>query len=478
MTARTEADASAGQPGHRNARSVAAAAASSLGVAAAGLAGLVALALVAWTLDHPEGASASSAAIVGLQAWLLANGAALGIGTGALTIPPLLATGLIGYAMYRTGRRLARRSELRTGWAITESTAAVALTYVTVAVILTAPGTTTAVRPGLLKLCLVAGFLALIPTAIGMLAESGLGPRLIAMLPGPGVAVARAVSAFVVALIGLSAVQFIMVLIVRFSATSALTAAAGGTTGGAITIIGVAIFFIPNALLAIVAFGSGAGFSLGAGTAVGLTGVKLGQLPAFPLFGLLPADAGPLSWFSALIPLGAAVFAGIVLVRSLEPDERVISRLGAAGASCALIVGLLGTAVAMLAVGGIGRDRLARIGVVPVRLGAFLAVASLIGVVGGVLIARARGMLTTERSRGDNSPDTPIVPIGSLDSDSSGSDQRPAILEEIDDEKSALDSTTKPLSCDNPDSTEVASATRSIAAEKSDCDDDANRKAS
>lgn len=391
MTARANADASAGQSGHRNARSVATAAASSLGVAAAGLAGLVALALVAWTLDHPEGASASSAAIVGIQAWLLANGAALGIGAGALTIPPLLATALIGYAMYRTGRGLARRFDLRTAWAITESAVAVALTYVTVAVILTAPGTTSSVRPGLLKLCLLAGSLALIPTAIGMLAESGLGPRLIATIPGPGVAVARAVSAFVVALIGLSALQFIVVLLVRFGGTSALTAVAGGTTGGAITIIGVAIFFIPNALLAIVAFGSGAGFSLGAGTAVGLTGVKLGPLPAFPLFGLLPADAGPLSWFSVFIPLGAAVFAGSVLVRSLEPDEREVGRLCVAGASCAVLVGFIGAAVAMLAVGGIGRDRLARIGVVPLRLGIFLAVLTLVGIAGGALIARARG---------------------------------------------------------------------------------------
>lgn len=399
MTARTDTDVSSAESGHDSHRAVAYAAASSLGVAAAGLAGIIALALVAWTIDHPEGASAGSAAIVGLQAWLLSNGASLAVGGGALSVPPLLVTALIGYAMYRTGRGLARRFDLRTGWALVESTVAVALTYVTVALILTAPGTTTAVRPGLLKLCLIAAALSIVPTVLGMLVESGLGPRLVASMPGSGVAVARSVSACLVGLIGLGALQLIMGLVVHFSGTSALTAAAGGTTGGAITIVGVAICFVPNALLAIIAFGSGAGFSLGSGTAIGLTGVKLGPLPAFPLFGLLPADAGPLSWFSVLIPLGAAVFAGIVLVRSLEPDERAVHRVCVAAASCAVIVGIIAAAVATIAVGGIGRERLAQIGVAPLRLGALLAVLTLIGTLAGALIAR--GIAATESRRPD-----------------------------------------------------------------------------
>lgn len=341
---------------------------SALGVVLAGLTMMIALALVAWSLDHPAGATTYSAAIVGVQSWLLANGGGLSFGGGALSLPPLAVTALIGYLFYRSGRSLARRCDIGTYLGILEALIAVGLTYVTTAFVLTAVGTTSAVTIGLLKLGLVSGALSVLPTALGMLAESGLGQQLLGRLPGPSHAYLRGALAGVLALIGMSALLFIASLIINFSAASAMIAALGPSGTSGLTIAVVAMLFLPNALLCIAAFSLGAGFSVGAGTHVGLLSVHLGPLPAFPLFAVMPDHPSALTWSSLIAPIAAAVVAALVFVRHLEPDERSVARLAGGVGAMALTIGLMLSAFALLGSGGIGADRLASLGASPLRL--------------------------------------------------------------------------------------------------------------
>lgn len=357
-----------------NGRAVLWSALSALGVVLAGLTMMIALALVAWSLDHPVGATTHSAAIVGVQSWLLANGGGLSFGGGALSLPPLAVTGVIGYLFYRSGRSIARRCGIDTYLGILEALIAVGLTYVTAAFLLTSVGTTSAVTIGLLKLGLVSGALSVLPTALGLLAESGRGQDLLHQLPGPSHAYLRGALAGVFALVGMSALLFIASLVINFSAASAMIAALGPSGTSGLTITVVAMLFLPNALVCIAAFSLGAGFSVGAGTHVGLLSVHLGPLPAFPLFAVMPDHPSVLSWSSLIAPIVAAIVAALVFVRHLDDDERSLTRLARGVGAMALTIGLTLGAVALLGSGGIGADRLASLGASPLRLFLFSVV--------------------------------------------------------------------------------------------------------
>lgn len=74
-------------------------------------------------------------------------------------------------------------------------------------------------------------------------------------------------------------------------------------------------------------------------------------------------------------------------------------------------------------------------------------------------------MLTTERGVRDSGLETDVVTAVSLDSDSSRTDQRPAILEENDAEKIVQDPKPKPLSCDKPGIAEDKSVSASVDAD-------------
>ncbi len=357
-----------------NGRAVLWSALSALGVVLAGLTMMIALALVAWSLDHPAGATTYSAAVVGVQSWLLANGGGLSFGGGALSLPPLAVTGVIGYLFYRSGRTIARRCDIVTYLGILEALIAVGLTYVTTAFLLTSVGTTSAVTIGLLKLGLVSGALSILPTALGLLAESGRGQDLLRHLPGPSHAYLRGALAGVFALLGMSALLFVASLIINFSAASAMIAALGPSGTSGLTITVMAMLFLPNALVCIAAFSLGAGFSVGAGTHVGLLSVHLGPLPAFPLFAVMPDHSSVLTWSSLIAPIVAAIVAALVFVRHLDEDERSLTRLAGGVGAMALTIGLTLGAVALLGSGGIGADRLASLGASPLRLFLFSAV--------------------------------------------------------------------------------------------------------
>lgn len=369
---RTEAEIEAGQD--RSSSTVVWGAVSAVGVLLAGVIGFAALALIGWAIDHPDGASAGSAMQVGLQGWFLAHGVTLPVSWGSLSVPPLLASAALAYLFYRSGRSTARSLGLTRLAEQAEVAAAYAITYATISVMLTSvayPGG----GIGLVQVGLAALGFALGPTAVGLLAESGSGARLLERLPGPAYAYTRGLRAGLLGAIGVSALLVACSLIINFSEVSALLAAlAPGVTAG-VSILGLSLLYLPNGMLSVLLLGSGAGFDIGTQTSIGLTSVSRGSLPAFPLLAALPHGWSPLVWSAVLAPVVAAILATLASVRRLEPEDRTVPGLLSLAAAIAVASAAAVGALAWFAGGALGDGTLAAVGTPPlVALGWQLAV--------------------------------------------------------------------------------------------------------
>lgn len=335
---------------------------SAIGVVLAGTLLLIALSLLSWATDRPEGAGAESAAQVALQAWYLAHSVALPVSWGTLSVPPLLIAGFIALLFYRAGRSTARAGELRTTGQIAEALAAVVITYVTAGVLLSSIAYPSDPTLSITQIVIGTGLVSLLPTLAGLLRESGLGARLVSLLPGPSYAYARGALAALWSLAAMAALVVGCSLLINFSEVSALNAALAPGGLGGVTMIGVSIAYLPNAMLLATALGSGAGFSLGGDSLYSLGTVEREPLPIFPLFGALPHAAGGLVLFSVLIPLLAAVVGALTLTRHLEPEHRSASNLlmGSVVAGALTAIGVFG--VGLFAAGSLGDGRLADVG--------------------------------------------------------------------------------------------------------------------
>ena len=67
-----------------------------------------------------------------------------------------------------------------------------------------------------------------------------------------------------------------------------------------------------------IAWSTGAGFSFGAGTSVGLTSSDVGTLPMLPILGAVPESMGTFGLVGLLVPLGAGAIAGWWFLREGE----------------------------------------------------------------------------------------------------------------------------------------------------------------
>ena len=375
------------------------AAISTVGVLLAGVVLLIALSLLSWATDRPVGSTAGSASQVALQGWYLAHSVALPASWGSLSVPPLLVSGFIALLFYRSGRGAVRACTLRTPAQIAEALAAVVISYVTCAVLLSSLAYPAEPMLSIPDIVIGTGTLSLVASLAGLLRESGLGTRLVALLPGPSYAYARGALAACWTLGGMSAVALTVSLLINHSETSALTAALSPNGLGGLTVIAISIAYLPNAMLLATALGTGAGFTLGDGSLYSLTTVDREALPIFPLFAALPHEAGGLVLLSVLVPLAAAVVGALTMTRHLEPEHRTAMNLliGSLLSSVLTALGMLG--VALFAAGGLGDGRLNVVGAAPWRAAGFLAVGMTVVVAITAFIATRRSMKPVSVSR-------------------------------------------------------------------------------
>jgi hypothetical protein len=299
---------------------------------------------------------------VAADAWLLAHGAGLDLGTHTVTAVPLGLTALCAWLALRFGRHAAATCDVpdtRTlGFGVVVLAAVYAVVAVVTALLATAPGA--AAHPGLAFLggALVGGM----GGGLGVATGAGLLPVWRERVSDSVCSAALAAVATVLLTTAAGSVLVAGSLVARFGdAATVFTRLDPGLLGGLVWLAVVAAI-APNAVLLGCAYLLGSGFAVGTGTLVAPGGVMLGPVPAVPLLAALP-DPGPSpSWTLGLVgvPVVLGAAAGALAARAFPaPGLGVAAARGAAG-------GLLGaallTALVVAAGGAVGPGRMADVG--------------------------------------------------------------------------------------------------------------------
>ncbi|MBO1902179.1 hypothetical protein J4H92_09495 [Leucobacter weissii] len=207
-------------------------------------------------------------------------------------------------------------------------------------------------------------------------------------LPGRAAEVIRLAAASVAGLATLGALGFAVAVVVGYVDIVALGQGLHPDVLGLILLFLLNLVLLPVACVWGIAWFSGAGFAIGAGTSVTPFETLLGPLPAFPLLGAVPEGWG---WAGGLAP--AAVVLSAIAIGALAGAR---SDLRHSSLSVAIVVPLLAALLAGLAVAGLsalatgaaGPGRLAVVGPAPWLVGGLIALELGFGLVPGVLARR------------------------------------------------------------------------------------------
>ena len=215
-------------------------------------------------------------------------------------------------------------------------------------------------------------------------------------------AVVRAAVVAFVALIGLGAVLLGIGILAGWSQIVAtyqeLHAGAVGDT--AVTLLQLG--FLPNLVIYAIAWSTGAGFSFGAGTSVGLTSSDVGTLPMLPILGAVPESLGTFGLVGLLVPLVAGAIAGWWFLREGEDhlDEWVALKVPFRPLSALISAVVLGVMTGIMtsfgalwlgwiSYGSLGIGRFTEVGAEPLTFAAHTALTVGAGVTFGMLLSRA-----------------------------------------------------------------------------------------
>ena len=362
----------------------------------------------------------SSVAAMSAHLWLLIHGvpldlaAAFGASAGTMTLVPLGLSILPLLLCYRSGRRLARASYEG------EFLIPVLSGSVTYALISSAMYGWASPHPQPLQ----ALNAALVPLGIvvaGLMWGGYREARSLSRMVGVDTAeqisqmsqysrwagsyawaVVRAAVVAFVALIGLGAVLLGIGILAGWSQIVAtyqeLHAGAVGDT--AVTLLQLG--FLPNLVIYAIAWSTGAGFSFGAGTSVGLTSSDAGTLPMLPILGAVPESMGTFGLVGLLVPLAAGAIAGWWFLREGEDhlDEWVALKVPFRPLSALISAVALGVVTGILtsfgalwlgwiSYGSLGIGRFTEVGAEPLTFAAHTALTVGAGVTFGMLLSRA-----------------------------------------------------------------------------------------
>lgn len=362
----------------------------------------------------------SSVAAMSAHLWLLIHGvpldlaAAFGASAGTMTLVPLGLSILPLLLCYRSGRRLARASYEG------EFLIPVLSGSVTYALISSAMYGWASPHPQPLQ----ALNAALVPLGIvvaGLMWGGYREARSLSRMVGVDTAeqisqmsqysrwagsyawaVVRAAVVAFVALVGLGAVLLGIGILAGWSQIVAtyqeLHAGAVGDT--AVTLLQLG--FLPNLVIYAIAWSTGAGFSFGAGTSVGLTSSDVGTLPMLPILGAVPESMGTAGLLGLLVPLGAGAIAGWWFLREGEDhlDEWVALKVPFRPLSALISAVVLGVMTGIMtsfgalwlgwiSYGSLGIGRFTEVGAEPLTFAAHTALTVGAGVTFGMLLSRA-----------------------------------------------------------------------------------------
>ncbi len=362
----------------------------------------------------------SSVAAMSAHLWLLIHGvpldlaAAFGASAGTMTLVPLGLSILPLLLCYRSGRRLARASYEG------EFLIPVLSGSVTYALISSAMYGWASPHPQPLQ-ALNAALVPLGVVVAGLMWGGYREARSLSRMVGVDTAeqisqmsqysrwagsyawaVVRAAVVAFVALVGLGAVLLGIGILAGWSQIVAtyqeLHAGAVGDT--AVTLLQLG--FLPNLVIYAIAWSTGAGFSFGAGTSVGLTSSDVGTLPMLPILGAVPESVGTFGLVGLLVPLGAGAIAGWWFLREGEDhlDEWVALKVPFRPLSALISAVVLGVMTGIMtsfgalwlgwiSYGSLGIGRFTEVGAEPLTFAAYTALTVGAGVTFGMLLSRA-----------------------------------------------------------------------------------------
>jgi hypothetical protein len=116
-------------------------------------------------------------------------------------------------------------------------------------------------------------------------------------------------SRIIALLLGVSSIIFGLSLLFNISMVKDLTTVLQPGIFGGLLLLLLNILYIPNAIVATLAYFSGVGFAVGSGTLVSPFSHRLNKIPAMPLLGALPEGKSTI----ALIGIAFIIFAGVLL---------------------------------------------------------------------------------------------------------------------------------------------------------------------
>jgi hypothetical protein len=159
-------------------------------------------------------------------------------------------------------------------------------------------------------------------------------------------------SRIIALLLGASSMVFGILLLVNISMVKNLTTVLQPGIFGGFLLLLLNILYIPNAIVATLAYFSGVGFAVGSGTLVSPTSFDLNKIPAMPLLGALPDGKSLISLAGVLV----IVAAGALLVSwTISLNQRVLFQSLIVAVLLAAFVGYSGSGAlitdAMSAVG-------------------------------------------------------------------------------------------------------------------------------
>ncbi|WP_315095341.1 DUF6350 family protein [uncultured Cellulomonas sp.] len=336
---------------------------------------------------------------VGASLWLLGHGVPAHVGPVVVTLVPLGVTALALFACYASARR--------SGLATRSSYAAGVATYAVVTVLLAlfsgVPGA------GLVRA--LAGGLAVSAVGLGagLLARPE-APSLRAVtrpawsrLPAPartGIAGGVLASA---ALVLVAALVTALWVLAGSSTIGDVVRGLGLDAVGGVVLAVAELTYLPNLVVWALAWLTGAGFSVGAGTHFAPDDVVGGALPAVPMLGALPSSdvAGPGTSLVPLLLVAVGCLVGLYVHRRLVSQrwwDRIVA-CATAGTTAAVVVMLLVTAAS----GSAGPDRLADVGaqggIVGLLAGAGVLVGALLVALPGDALLRGQIGRTLRREQ-------------------------------------------------------------------------------
>ncbi len=380
------------------------------------LSSAVGLALVPLTLAWLIEGNGSVDWIVTLQvagyAFLLSIGVPIQIGTGeivgiafesfAISFLPLGLTLVMALMIIRIGHRLSAASSLWPAWiggAVTFGAASYGLSLV-----LANPAVTLGEWDPLFRPMLFFGGLLFVASVSGKRFElvsganqieaperiwvrekvSSFRAKLHWTISTSAAPALRIGSSVIVFLLMVSSILLMLALIIGWVEVLRLYQALGlSFLGGFMLTLGQ-LAIMPNLIVFGLAWISGAGFSIGAGSYVSPLVSQLGPLPALPVFAALPTGGIDRGIVFAIIPVVAAMVATLLARKSTQKMrwEFATSFSAAAVLSIfsALVSAVLALLLALLASGSFGPGRFVEVGINPVQLALVIFVEVLIPV--------------------------------------------------------------------------------------------------